>query len=86
MAAVVSYFSMAINLLVFFTTMFGDPGISPQIYAHYIKIAYGSKIEGNEVIDEECGSKKSPNLMAQYKKLLENTDYLPVWIKKPSGK
>ena len=65
--------------------MFGDPGISPSIYAHYIKIAYGSKIEDKDVIDEESGKNKSPSMMAQYKKLLENTEYLPLYYKKPCG-
>jgi len=37
-AGTVSYISISINLLLFLKTMFGDPGINPQIYMHYIKM------------------------------------------------
>lgn len=44
-AGTVSYISIFINLLLFFKTMFGDPGISQQIYMHYIKMQFSPKYD-----------------------------------------
>ena len=53
-AGIVSYISISINLLLFFKTMFGDPGINPQIYMHYIKMQFSPKYDiGLEDGDED---------------------------------
>ena len=39
---IISYISIFCNLCLFLKTMFCDPGISPSIYMHYIKIYFNS--------------------------------------------
>ena len=63
-AGAVSIVSIFTNLILFIKTMFGDPGISPQIYMHYIKMEYdGPKydigLEDEEPIDDLEGSSTS---------------------------
>ena len=63
-AAAVSIVSIFTNLILFIKTMFGDPGISPQIYMHYIKMEFSPKydigLEDEEPNDDlENGSSNS---------------------------
>ena len=63
-AAAVSIVSIFTNLILFIKTMFGDPGISPQIYMHYIKMEFSPKydigLEDEEPNDDlENGSSTS---------------------------
>ena len=40
-----AYLSMFINVVLFFLTMCGDPGIEDVIYEHYYKTRYGQKLD-----------------------------------------
>lgn len=42
---IISYATISLNLYLFLMTMLRDPGIDENIYLHYLKITYGSKLE-----------------------------------------
>ena len=48
----ITYVSLGLNLLCFFKTMFGDPGIKDSIFDHYFKMLFGEKTK-EETVDLE---------------------------------